>query len=129
MTSHLMRRLVVAGAIAAALVAATPLVSCADRPAVTVDAVQADATKAFYGAEAAFRGASMSLEAATDAGLLKGPSAATARDLYAQSHGALVKAREYRRLGQYALALAAAKDATDAAAGLEAVAQSGENGQ
>jgi len=55
--------------------------------------------KALYAAEAAFKGVSLALNSAVDAGLLKGTNAAKAKTYYDGAYAALLKARELQRVG------------------------------
>jgi hypothetical protein len=113
-------------AVLSAALLATPLGGCqtllALKPAPTVEL---QATQALYVAEAAFAGASMALEQAVDGGALKGGSAVTARQIYAQAHDALMAARQARAVGDYARELASASAATSASGQVQSLSTSG----
>ena len=83
---------------------------------------QLRASQALYVAEAAFKGASASLEQATQQGLLKGAAASKARDLYDQAHAALLAARQAKADADYALELSGASDAITSSGQIQAAA-------
>lgn len=55
--------------------------------------------KVLYAAEAAFKGVSLGLNSAVDAGLLKGTKAATAKSYYDRAYAALLIARKAQASG------------------------------
>lgn len=89
------------------------LSGCSTLQRLTAPAAQAEltATQTLYVAEAAFEGASISLERAVDSGALKGPAAAKARIAYDKAHAALLAARQAKAAGDGALAAAKAAEA------------------
>ena len=107
----------------AVALACAPMAGCQTwltlQPAATA---QARASQALYVAEAAFEGASTALEQATDHGLLKGPDAVKARQLYDGAHTALLAARLAKASGDYAEELARASDAITRAGQIQGLA-------
>ena len=123
-----MKRLFALALMGAALIAAAPSLSgCAALRSVTSTAARAEltATQALYVAEAAFEGASMSLERAVDSGALKGPAAAKARAAYDKAHAALLAARQAKAAGDQALVSAKAAEATTGSGQIEQLALTG----
>ena len=118
-----MRRLLPAAL--AAVMAAAPMGGCSHLSTPSARTVTLRETQALYLAEAAFRGSSLALEAAIDAGVLKGAAAAKARAAYDKAHAALAAARAAKAAGDHALADAQAGAALDAAAQVQQLAETG----
>lgn len=97
-------------ALALALLA-TPLGGCGFLQHATgaVPSVQLASTQAEYAAESTFSASGKTLEAAVDAGLLKGPNAAKAKVIYDEAHDALIAMRQALATGNAILAAAEAK--------------------
>lgn len=107
----------------AVVLACAPMAGCqtwlALQPAATT---QVRASQALYVAEAAFKDASAALEQAIDQGMLKGPDAAKARQLYDAAHAALLAARLAKAGGDDAGELAHASDAITQAGQIQGLA-------
>ncbi len=115
-----------------AALAATAAIGCApglsgcstlQHLASTSGQVELSATQSLYVAEAAFKGASVSLETAVDRGALKGPAAAKARSAYDAAHAAIISARQAKAAGDAALASAKASDAMASSAQVQQLVQ------
>jgi hypothetical protein len=110
----------IAAALSLALLS-VPMAGCQTLAALEPANVQLRSSQALYVAEAAFTGASLTLETAVDRGVLKGADAAQARKLYGEAHDALLAARQARASGDFALELAKASQASVAAGQLQAM--------